>query len=390
MKCLILLLMILLPIGILAQEVDSNPKGDDRSATSSELAGSIHTTDFGSVSFGSSGKSNLAFPFGLGLGAAQQSKRKTSKRARESERPRIERSMVGYIDNAIVGSEVRIRFDAAFNDSNPDLAEFFYAKCGCYRGAGLDPNAPGPPPGTAVVVPRTLNFQQLYFDAEYALNRRFSVFTEVPLRWIQPQGFVVGNSALFPNEGGLGDIMPGFKVAVLEAPNYYLTVQARAYLTSGNATKGLGTNHTSIEPRLLYYQRFTNRWAMEAQVGDWVPTSGSAGVPSSTATTPGRFSGNVFFYGFGPSYKLYDGLHVKFAPVVEIVGWRVNGGYWTEIPGPVSGVAGKGAGINIVNAKVGARTAFGPHDSIYVGYGHALTSMWWYQDIVRIEYRHSF
>ena len=42
--------------------------------------------------------------------------------------------MVGYIDNAIVvSSEVRIRFDAAFNDQFPDRAEFIYGKCGCYR-----------------------------------------------------------------------------------------------------------------------------------------------------------------------------------------------------------------------------------------------------------------
>lgn len=54
----------------------------------------------------------------------------------EIKRPTIESSMVGYIENAIVGSEVRIRFDAAFNDAFPDRAEFIYAKCGCYRNPG--------------------------------------------------------------------------------------------------------------------------------------------------------------------------------------------------------------------------------------------------------------
>ncbi len=48
-------------------------------------------------------------------------------------RPRMEGSATGYIDNAIVGSQIRFRFDAAFGFQDPDRAEFFYAKCGCYR-----------------------------------------------------------------------------------------------------------------------------------------------------------------------------------------------------------------------------------------------------------------
>ena len=47
-------------------------------------------------------------------------------------RTTIDPSMVGYIDNAVVHSEIRIRFDAALDDQTPDRAEFFYAKCGCY------------------------------------------------------------------------------------------------------------------------------------------------------------------------------------------------------------------------------------------------------------------
>ena len=39
--------------------------------------------------------------------------------------------MVGYVDDAIVGSQVRIRFDAGFKDNAPDRAEFFYPQCGC-------------------------------------------------------------------------------------------------------------------------------------------------------------------------------------------------------------------------------------------------------------------
>ena len=88
-------------------------------------------------------------------------------------------SMVGYIDDAIIASKVRVRFDAGLHDTVPDRAEFFYAKCGCYADAGADPNSPGPRPGSA----KDLTFQQLTMWGEYAVNDRFSVFAHAPIRW---------------------------------------------------------------------------------------------------------------------------------------------------------------------------------------------------------------
>src|SRR4051812_32979462 len=43
--------------------------------------------------------------------------------------PRRRGSMVGYIDDPVIGSKFRIRFDAGLHDPTPDRAEFFYAKC---------------------------------------------------------------------------------------------------------------------------------------------------------------------------------------------------------------------------------------------------------------------
>jgi hypothetical protein len=65
------------------------------------------------------------------------------------------------------------------------------------------------------------------------------------------------------------------------------------------------------------------------------------------------------------------------------VGWNVTGGQQTGTPSSASG-------INIVNLKIGARMGFGGHSSLYVGYGKALTSAGWYDQIVRVEYRYSF
>jgi hypothetical protein len=321
----------------------------------------------------------------------------------EPTKPRIPSSMVGYIDNAIVGSQIRIRFDAAFHDNAPDRAEFFYAR---YNGLNNtnSPNNSGPGPPFVVA---DLNFQQLYLYGEYAPIKRFSFFTQVPVRWIQPQLTVANvNPSLSPpfpnvNEAGLSDVAVGFKLAAIASSNQYLTFQFQAYFPSGNASMGLGTNHYSVEPALLYYRRLSDRAALEAQVGDSHPIGGSSCLlpcktdPMETTLPKSEgFAGDIFFYGVGPSYVLYRGEHVRIAPVIELVGWRVLGGFETNCVPSVLSCSNQEAvsadGTNIANLKVGVRTAVGAHSSFYVGYGHQLTHAVWYKEIVRAEYRYSF
>jgi hypothetical protein len=305
-------------------------------------------------------------------------------------RPPLEGSMVGYVDNPIVDSEIRIRFDDAFDDRFPDRAEFFYSKCGCYRGLqgaippAFDPNAPGPGLG----VPKAIDYQQLYMQAEYSPQRRFSMFAEVPVRWLSPQGFLaVPPFPAFSSQSGLSDVTAGFKFAAVASEGTYITFQFKSYFPTGDASKGLGTNHYSVEPSALVYHKFSDRWTLEGQVGDWHPIGGSAGVP--TAGSQG-FAGDVFFYGIGPSYKLYRGSHFAVAPVIELFGWHVLGGFQTDPGGPIDGAAANASGINIVNLKAGLRFGIGFHNSFYAGFGQALTHDDWYEHIVRVEYRYAF
>jgi hypothetical protein len=288
-------------------------------------------------------------------------------------------SMVGYIEDATVETAVRIRFETAFHNDFPDRAEFFYAKCGCYRdlataNPAYDPNAPGPRPGAVT----DLNFQQLYFQGQYAFSNRASAFAELPLRWIQPQTFLGGGTG-FASQGGVSDLRAGVKLALVSSPEQIVTAQVKAYFPTGDAGRGLGTNHVSFEPVVLY-TRAADRFLLESEFGFWLPAGGAAPNPTSTS---GNFSGNILMYGIGPSYELYSRNGIRFAPVVELVGWSVLSGYQT-------GATSDASGTNIVNIKIGARASFDPHGSIYVGYGHALTSASWYDDIVRFEYRYSF
>ncbi len=389
MKGAVLILVVLFPLVLAAQEKDPGP-----TRSQAEVASSIQMNTWSRSNDGSSIEPEI----GTEIKADQESKTPQQPSTEPHQpakppaepKPKIPGSMVGYIDDAIVRSQVRMRFDAAFHDNAPDRAEFFYGQCSCISGPG--PNA----------VVADLNFQELYIDAEYAPASRFSFFVDVPVRWIQPQSITVPATPPFrplTNEAGLSDVAAGFKLAALASFKRYLTFEFRAYFPSGNASTGLGTNHYGVEPELLYYQRISDRVALEAQVGDSHPIGGSScPLPCNTNSTSMNlpnsqaFAGDVFFYGVGPSYVVYRGENVQIAPAIELVGWRVLGGFWTSSTTATNAFQGtvSADGINTVNLKLGTRTSIGAHSSFYIGYGHQLTHRVWYKEIVRVEYRYSF
>ncbi len=390
MKSILSVILLLLPLGLTAQEAPTSVTGNQTAAASLAQVNTSSRIDDGSFARVGTDTHIGSNPDSDGQ---KQAGAKPSQPVppRGETKPMIPGSMVGYIDDAIVQSQIRIRFDDAFDDMFPDRSEYFYAKCSCYRGLqtaippAYDPNAPGPGPG----VPNSINYQQLYINAEYSPSRRFSAFVEVPIRWLQPQGFqAIPPFQGFSNQSGLSDVTAGLKFAVVASEGTYLTLQFMSYFPSGDSSKGLGTNHYSIEPSLLLYKSLSSRFTLEGEVGDWHPIGGSAGVP--TAGSEG-FAGDVFFYGIGPSYKLYRGNHVGVSPVVELVGWHVLGGFQTQpVTGPIDGAASEVGGMNIVNLKAGLRIGVGLRNSFYVGFGQALTHDNWYKHLVRLEYRYTF
>jgi hypothetical protein len=284
--------------------------------------------------------------------------------------------MVGYIDDPIVTSKIRLRFESGLHNRVPDRAEFFYGKCGCYRDLNIndpayDPDASGPAPGIVT----DLNFQQVYVHAEYAVSDRFSAFAELPIRWLQPK-----TPGVFGSQSGVSDLRAGVKLGIASTEEMSLTAQVKTFVSSGDSRLGLGTGHASIEPGLLYHRDLSDRAAIATQLALWIPFGGSNGVPR---TVDGKFAGSVLSYGIGPSVAVYTTENVTFAPVVELVGWRVLNGYQTADPADASGT-------NIVNLKFGARAAWANGSSIYGGYGVSLTDNDWYSDIFRLEYRLSF
>jgi hypothetical protein len=269
----------------------------------------------------------------------------------------IARDPSGYIDNAIPMTQFRLRYDDAYGDNRPDRAEFFYAKCGCFGG-----RAPGPPLGETSV-----DYQDISAYLEAAWNNRFSGFVEVPVRFLNPERN--------KDTTGIGDMNAGFKWAVVGCAERYLTFQLRTYIPTGDAFRGLGTRHVSLEPALLAYQRWGERLSAFGELRDWIPINGT------------DFAGNVLRYGVGLGYDVYRCQNLCVTPVAEFVGWTVLGGKEFLFP---EGVTKDASGDTIVNVKLGGRVDFGEHSSFYVGYGRALTGTVWYKDILRVEYRLAF
>lgn len=279
-------------------------------------------------------------------------------------------TLPGYIDTAIVRSQFFLRYDSAYNANRPDRAEFFYAKCGCF-GAG----APGPP------LPETrVNYQDITSYLELAANNRFSAFVEAPVRFLNPEQNA--------NAAGFADMNAGIKAALIASTQEYLTFQCRTYIPTGDARRGLGTHHASLEPAMLFYEQFGDRTILVGEFRDWIPIGGT------------DFAGNVLRYGLGVGYFVLGSPAVLVAPtgtsrlwaapIAEFVGWTVLGGKEFGFPDDQFTGPRNAAGDTIVNAKVGVRAGVGDYHSLYVGYGRALTGDVWYTDILRLEYRLAF
>jgi hypothetical protein len=271
--------------------------------------------------------------------------------------PTVSDSKVGYIDNAIPGNELRLRFDAAYDSNRATRAEFFYAQ-----------TAPGGP-GLPLREPR-VDYQEFSAYAEAALGERFSAFVQVPTRFLNPE--------VNDDTAGLGDMDAGFKYAFLRDADRTLTLQFRTFAPTGDAHRGLGNRHVSLEPALLLYKPLTDQLRLEGEFRTWVPVGGT------------DFAGPLVRYGAGLGYELHATEALRVTPVAEFVGWTVLGGKEAVVnPSGLDSVQ-DAAGDTIVNVKVGTRLDWGNHFGVYAGYGRALTGEVWYKNTLRLEARWSF
>lgn len=284
-------------------------------------------------------------------------------------------SKAGYIDPAMIRSQIRFRFEAAYDFNRPDRAEFMYTTWRAFGGDNPNPPDGFPDPH--------IDRQTLLLYIEHAINDCFSLFAE--------GGVVFSDPLRNPNDQGFGDMVLGFKVSLLHNACEQLTFQLKNYLpTADSRDVWVGTGHYSIEPGLLYYRQLNSRWSLESEIRDWISIGGAD-----------DYAGSILRWGIGLGYDMgcVGGYNVK--PIVEVVGWHVLDGQvfvfddsqvdFTNANLTAGNVGPRNAtNDSIVNIKIGTRISNCCGGSLYVGYGNALTTERWYEDVFRLELRRMF
>ena len=204
-----------------------------------------------------------------------------------------EATFVGYVEDALVQSNVRIRFDAAGGNTVPDRAEFFYAKCGCYR--GLPANHPGFRPGRTRPWPRRRKRHQV----PAALSRRRSARSHRGCRcWGKcPCGGCSPSRSSAGTGASLSTIRAAWAISAPARSSRSSTrrprpppSKRRSTFRAATPSKGLGTDHASFEPALLMLNELSPKVTLESQVGVWLPIGGAAPVPTNA---DGHFAGRL-------------------------------------------------------------------------------------------------
>jgi hypothetical protein len=296
------------------------------------------------------GLGSLVAPPGQLLGADQQQQQTTPDGAIN-----ITDSYVSIIDGAVPRNMFILGFDAAYDIRQPTRAEYMFAKGGL-------PGSPGFP-----LIETKIDYQQASTHAEYALTSWFSMFMEIPYRWLNPD--------VNRNERGFADMCYGFRLCTWSSPgdNFIATIMLRLYQPTADPST-LGTSHWSVEPGVLAACKITDQILLEGELRYWTAIGGS------------DFAGDLVRYGLGISYGQRNPSGFWFTPVVECVGWTVLSGQTILANSPTNYVIENARNQTIVNAYLGLRLGYGPID-LYLGYGRCFTGDQWMRDFYRAELR---
>jgi hypothetical protein len=249
----------------------------------------------------------------------------------------------------------RFRTDAVYNLTKPDRSEYFWAM-----------------PGRGPVLEESVDYQEFRFLMETG-SPSFSLGTEVPIRMLNPE--INGNTA------GVGDIQLIQKAVLLSGRRWQMTQLTRTTFNNGNARKGLGTGHVSIEPGMLFRYQYSELTFLHSELKLTFPIAGDP-----------AYSGQALKWGIGISTVYYETDTVALIPTLEFTNiWLLDGQY-TPFP---AGVPTDVDGDGIFNLAPGLRIACdtgGDLGVVEMGFSSvmAIGSNGWYDALLRLDLRFVF
>jgi hypothetical protein len=275
---------------------------------------------------------------------------------------------ISFVDTTQPMNNFRMRFDAAYDYQSPDRSEYFWAKIGG-RGPVPNPNVPGANPAPSVDYQDIRTYMEIGGD-------KFSVGTDVPIRLVDPD---LG----YANTSGLSDINITTKLVFLDGHNWQITNLFRTHIPSGDANRGLGTGHASIEPGFAMRYKYSDYTYFHGDLKYWVPLGGDQ-----------EFEGEVLNYGFAISHVWRETDCFAVMPTIELKGYAFLDGLQTEsIPTIPQVVDVDPEGILIVHPGIRWAWDHGTDCGLReVGIfgGFAATSDSLYQELLRLEFRWSW
>jgi hypothetical protein len=296
----------------------------------------------------------------------------------------------GYIDPAVVATRFRFRFDHA-EGGDSDRAEFLYAAYDVNAALGAAGFVQDPA-GDSDVLISNLDYEEISFYFEYAVIEWFSLFAEIPVRFTDISGQDIATAATVSDveNSGLGDVVGGFRVALIANETTHITFQFKVDTASGDPGFALGNGNTSLIPGFLFQHQCNELVTIFGEIHGYIPLNGATltangRVPGDT----GDHFGSVLRYGIGGSVLLLDHqaeMDHQLYWINEFVAWDFLGGLKTT--GTNFGTANivDAEDDFIVNYKTGLRYNVNQRHSFYGGWGTALTSDDLYDDIFRFEY----
>jgi hypothetical protein len=265
-----------------------------------------------------------------------------------------------------LASNIRLRFDAAYNLTYPDRAEYFYGKGKINTFTGQTPQA-----GRF----DSIDYQDIRILMEFG-GPKLTVGTEIPIRILDPE-------SQGANTAGLSDMNITTKTVLLDGNDLQITQIFRTYLNTGAPTHGLGTGHVSLEPGLLFRLKWDETLYLHSELKYWFPIGGDP-----------NHSGQILRYGVGTSHVAYETDSMALIPTLELVAWSVLDGRESNgnLVGPSTNEVD---GLTILNASPGLRLVMdrgGDLGLLELGVfsSFAISGPRWYESLLRFDCRWSF
>ncbi len=180
-----------------------------------------------------------------------------------------------------------------------------------------------------------------------------------------------------PHAAGFGDMMVGTKTLLLDCELLQVGIEFKTYLPVGDASKGLGTGHVSLEPSLLAGLRISECSALQGQLSEWIPIGGDPNYEG--AILHYHLSWNNLLYQFHPQVPLIS--------TMEFNGWSFQTGSYTLPDGAAYQKAGDSS---YFSAGPGLRLFVCDKLDFGCGVSFALTQEHWAATLFRSELRLRF